>query len=327
MRKATIPIVLGLLGIVLATTVSAQSAGQGYPHRPVRVIVPFATGGPDTVARLIGAQLAQSLGQPFVIENRPAANGIVGADAVAKATPDGYTLLVTSSGFVGAPSLYKKLPYDPIADFTPVTNIAANLGTFLVVHPAVPANTVQEFIALAKKPDAKISFSSPGIGNTLHLIGGLFNARAGISMLHIPYKGGGPAIAAVVGGEVQAMFGPPQLALQHIRAGKLRALATTLPARAPFMPDIPTMAEAGLADMVADGGWFAMFAPAKTPMEIVNRLHEEVRKALLDPATREKLSGLGLGPQGDSPAAFKTLVSDEIKKYAEMARLAGIQPE
>ncbi len=318
-------IVFGLLGCVFAATVAAQA--PGYPNRPVRVIVPFATGGPDTVARLIGAQLAQAMGQPFVIENRPAANGIVGADAVAKATPDGYTLLITSSGFVGAPSLYKKLPYDTVADFTPVSNIAANLGTFLVVHPAVPANTVQEFIALAKRPDAKIAFSSPGIGNTLHLIAGLFNARAGIDMLHIPYKGGGPAIAAVVSGEVQAMFGPPQLSLQHIRGGKLRALATTLPARAPFMPDVPTMAEAGVADMVAEGGWFGMFAPAKTPADIVNRLHEEIRKALADPSINEKLNGLGLGPLGNSPAAFKTQVSDDIKKFAEMARLAGIQPE
>ncbi len=327
MQKRHLLVVLGLIGSVHTATVGAQSAGQGYPVRPVRVIVPFATGGPDTVARLVGAHLAQALGQPFVVENRPAANGIVGADAVAKAAPDGYTLLVHSSGFVGAPAIYKKLPYDTVADFTPVTNLAANLGTFLVVHPSVPANTVQEFITLAKKPESKISFSSPGIGNTLHLIGGLFNARAGIEMLHIPYKGGGPAIAAVVSGEVQAMFGSPQIALPHIRAGKIRALATTLPGRAPYMPEIPTMAEAGVADMVADGGWFGMFAPAKTPMEIVNRLHEEVRKALADPAIREKLNTFGLGPMGDPPAAFKVLVADEIKKYAEMARLAGIQPE
>ncbi|MFM9883129.1 MAG: Bug family tripartite tricarboxylate transporter substrate binding protein [Burkholderiales bacterium] len=327
MKRLNFRAALGLLGSVAAMSVFAQSPGQGYPNRPVRIIVPFATGGPDTVARLVGAHLAQSLGQPFVVENRPAANGIVGADAVAKAAPDGYTLLVHSSGFVGAPAIYKKLPYDTMADFTPVTNLAANLGTFLVVHPSVPANTVQEFIALAKKPESKISFSSPGIGNTLHLIGGLFNARAGIEMLHIPYKGGGPAIAAVVSGEVQAMFGSPQIALPHIRAGKIRALATTLPARAPYMPEIPTMAEAGVADMVADGGWFGMFAPAKTPMEIVNRLHEEVRKALADPGIREKLNTFGLGPMGDSPAAFKAIVADEIKKYAEMARLAGIQPE
>ncbi len=327
MQRREILIAVGLLGGVLATIGAAPALAQAYPNRPVRVIVPFATGGPDTIARLIGAQLAQTLGQPFVIENRPAANGIVGADAVAKATPDGYTLLITSSGFVGAPSLYKKLPYDTVADFAPVTNIAANLGTFLVVHPSVPANTVQEFIALAKKPDSKIAFSSPGIGNTLHLIGGLFNARAGINMLHIPYKGGGPAIAAVVSGEVQAMFGPPQASLQHIRGGKLRALATTLPSRAPFMPDVPTMAEAGVADMVAEGGWFGLFAPAKTPPEIVARLYEEVRKALADPSINEKFTGLGLGSLGTSPAAFKTQVSNDIKMFAEMARLAGIQPE
>lgn len=312
-------------GLIAMTAPSAQA--QSYPNKPVRVIVPFAAGGPDTLARMVGAQLATQMGQPFVIENRPAANGIVGADAVAKAAPDGYTLLITSSGFVGAPSLYKKLPYDTERDFVAVSPIAANLGTLLVVHPSVPANTLQEFIALAKKPDSKIAYSSPGIGNTLHLIGELFNARAGVKMLHVPYKGGGGAVAAVVAGEVQAMMAPPQLGLPHVRAGKLRALAYTMPARAGFLPDVPTMSEAGLPDMIADGGWFGMFAPASTATEIVSRLHGEIAKALTDPAVRERLAQIGFGPLNKSTTEFKSFVGEEIKKYAEMARIAGIQPE
>jgi len=315
-----------LAGLLLGC-VAAGTAAQSYPARPVRVIVPFAAGGPDALARQVATHLATVMGQPFVVENRPAANGIVGSDAVAKATPDGHTLLVTSSGFVGAPSLYKKLPYDTERDFTPVTMIAANLGTLLVVHPSVPANTVQEFVAHAKKPDSKVAFSSPGIGNTLHLIGELFNERAGIQMLHIPYKGGGGAVAAVVAGEVQAMMSPPQLGLQHVKAGKLRALATTLPQRAPFLPDAPTMAEAGVKDMVADGGWFGMFAPAGTPPEIVNRLHAEIRKWLDEPQTRERFEKLAFGIGGMPPAEFRAFVSQEIRAYAEMARIAKIQPE
>jgi tripartite-type tricarboxylate transporter receptor subunit TctC len=219
------------------------------------------------------------------------------------------------------------LPYDTERDFVPVTDVAANLGTLLIVHPSVPANTLQEFIALAKKPDSKIAFSSPGIGNTLHLIGELFNARAGTKMLHVPYKGGAPAAAAVVSGEVQAMMSPPQLALPHVKSGKVRALAYTMPARAAFLPDVPTTAEAGLPSLVADGGWFGMFLPANTSSEIVHRLHGEVRKALAEPTIRERLTALVFGIGGMPPDQFKRFVSDEIRKYAEMAKLAGIDPE
>src|SRR5581483_6929635 len=210
---------------VIAAAMSIAAQAQTYPSKPVRVIVPFATGGPDTVARLVCAELSNRWGQPFVIENRPAANGIVGHEATARAAPDGYTIMVTSSGFVVAPSVYKKLPYDTERDFAPVTNIARNLGIFVVVNPSVPAKNLKEFIAWAKDPANKVSYSSPGIGNTLHLIGELFNARAGVKMVHVPYKGGGPAVAAVMSGEVQAMMAPAQLALANVRAGKLRALA------------------------------------------------------------------------------------------------------
>jgi tripartite-type tricarboxylate transporter receptor subunit TctC len=314
------------LASILAALAFGASA-QGYPSKPVRVIVPFATGGPDTVARLVCAELASRWGQPFVIENRPAANGMVGHEAVARAAPDGYTLMVTSSGFVVAPSVYRKLPYDTERDFAPVTNIARNLGIFVVVHPSVPARNLQEFIAYAKNPANRVSYSSPGIGNTLHLVGELFNSRAGTKMLHVPYKGGGPAVAAVVSGEVQAMMAPMQLALAQVRGGKLRALAYSLPERSPQLPDVPTAAEAGLKGFDLDGGWFAMFAPANTPPAIVGRLQQEIRDIVGQRAMHDKLLQLGFGPVADSPADFKRFVSEEIRKYAEMAKIAHIEPE
>ncbi len=312
---------------VIAAAMSIAAQAQTYPSKPVRVIVPFATGGPDTVARLVCAELANRWGQPFVIENRPAANGMVGHEATARAAPDGYTLMVTSSGFVVAPSVYKKLPYDTERDFAPVTNIARNLGIFVVVHPSVPAKNLQEFIAYAKDPANRVSYSSPGIGNTLHLIGELFNARAGVKMVHVPYKGGGPAVAAVMSGEVQAMMAPAQLALANVRAGKLRALAYSLPERSPALPEVPTAKEAGLSGFELDGGWFGMFAPASTPAAIVERLQKEIHDIVMQRALHDKLLQLGFGPVGDPPAEFRRFVSEEIRKYREMAKLAHIEPE
>ena len=328
MHKAFLALILAGAAFSQASAQShSTGSGQAYPSKPVRVIVPFATGGPDTVARLVGAELAARWGQPFVIENRPAANGMVGHEAVARSAPDGYTLMVTSSGFVVAPSIYKKLPYDPERDFAPVTNIARNLGIVVVVNPDVPARTLREFIAYAKDPANKVSYSSPGIGNTLHLIGELFNARAGVKMLHIPYKGGGPAVAAVVSGEVQAMMAPMQLALAHVKAGKLRGLAYSLPQRSPQLPDVPTAAEAGLAGFELDGGWFGMLAPANTPPEIVNRLQKEIRDIVTQGAMHDRLLQLGFGPVADSPEEFRRFVSEDIRKYREMAKLAGVEPE
>jgi tripartite-type tricarboxylate transporter receptor subunit TctC len=319
-----------LLVLILAcTALGAWSASwsQAYPNRPVHVIVAAGSGGPDSIARIIGAHLSAQMGQPFVVENKPGANGILGTDLVAKAPPDGYTLLVYSSGLVINPSMYKKLPYDTEKDLVPVTNLALNGGLFVTVNPAVPAKTLQEFIDLARKPDARLSFSSPGVGNTLHLAGELFNARAGTHILHIPYKGGGPATAALLGGEVQVMFASPPNVLTQIKAGRLRALAYSGTRRAEALPDIPTAGEAGLPGFVSDGGWYGLFAPANTPPEIVEKLYRGVRAALDDAQTREKIIGLGVVPVGDTPAEFRQFVSDEIKNYADMVRLAGIKPE
>jgi tripartite-type tricarboxylate transporter receptor subunit TctC len=235
--------------------------------------------------------------------------------------------MVYSSGFVVAPAVVRRLPYDTERDFVPVANLASNLGVMLVVNPAHPARTLAEFIALSRRTEANVSYSSPGIGNTLHLLGELLNAQAGLHMTHVPYKGGGPAVAAVMSGEVTAMLAPLQLAAPALRAGKLRSLGYSMTDRAPGFADIPTLREAGLPDYVADGGWFGLFAPAGTPAEIVSRLNAELRRALGDAGVRDRLSSLGFGPVGDSPDHFRQFVGEEIRRYAAMAKLAGIEPE
>jgi len=303
------------------------SFAQSYPNRPVRIVVAAGAGGPDVIARLIAAHLTTQMGQPFIVENKPGANGILGTDIVAKSAPDGYTFLVYSSGLVSAPSMYKKLPYDTEKDLLPVTNLVLNGGLFVTVNPAVPAKTLQEFTALARKPDSRIAFSSPGVGNTLHLAGEQYNALAKTKLLHIPYKGGGPATAALLGGEVQAMFASPPNVVNQIKAGKLRALAYTGTKRADALPDVPTTAEAGMPEFVNDGGWFGMFAPANTPLEVVEKIHRGVQVAFADPAVVAKIIALGLVPVGDSPADFKKYVSAQIKSYAAIVRAAGIEPE
>ena len=315
-----------LSGLLLALIAAAASA-QGYPNRAVRVVVPAATGGPDIVARVVAAQLQAQLGQPFVVENRPGANGIVGADIVAKSAPDGYTLMVYSSGFVINPFVHKKLPYDTEKDFTPVTNLVSNGGLFLAVHPSVRAQNLQEFIAVARKPDSKLAYSTPGVGNTWHLAMEVFKSKTGTHMTHIPYKGGGPAAAALAAGEVQAMFTSPAPILPHYKSGRAKVLAYTGEKRHPSAPEVPTTTEAGLPQYKHDGGWFAMFAPANTPMDIVEKLHREVRTAMQNPGVREKLAGLGVEPVADSPAEFKKFVAAELRAYAEQVRLAGVTPE
>jgi len=313
--------------IFLSLFLSFAVDAQQYPRRPVRVIVPFGTGAPDTVARLIGPQLSNRLGQPFVVENRPGANGIIGTEAVAKSPADGHTLLVVSTSIVINPSIYRKLPYDVLKDVTPITSICSTKAYILGVNPAVPAHDVQELIALARRPDSRISFGSPGIGNTLHLVGELFNARAGIQTVHVPYKGAGPAITALLANEVQMMFLTPPLSLAHIKAGKIRAIGYTHRERASLLPEVPTMSEAGVQGMEIDGGWYALFGPGNLPTEVIAKLHTEVLRALADPTVRERLGALGLDPVGNAPAEFKAQVESQIKAYAEMVRLAGIQPE
>ena len=318
---------VAMLLSLTAALVTVNTFAQEWPSKPVRIVVGFGAGGPDTTARIVAQQLTVQTGHSFIVDNRPGAIGMIGADLVAKSVPDGYTLLVTSASYAVNPAIYKKMPYDPLGDLEPVSHLCSSDGHILVVNPSVPAQNVKELIALAKKPESKISYGSPGIGNTIHLTSALFNAKAGTNMVHIPYKGAGAAMTAVAGGEVQVMFVTPTLGLPLIKSGKLRALGYDAPTRAPFLPEVPTLAEAGGPLTQIDASWHGLFAPAKTPRAVLAKLEAEVRRAFTLPEVRERFSKLGLNPIGGAAADFKPFVATAIKRMGEAARVAGVEPE
>jgi tripartite-type tricarboxylate transporter receptor subunit TctC len=321
MAKILRALLPGLAALVLA----GAAWGQAYPSKPVRIIVPSGPGGPDVVGRIVAAKLSEQTGQTFFVENHPGANGIVGADMVAKAAPDGYTLMVYSSGLISNKSLYKKLPYDTDRDFAPISNLVDNGGLYITVNPAVPAKTLKELIALAKQPGSHLAYSTPGVGNTWHVATEVFNHYAGTHLTHIPYKGGGLAAAALASGEVQVMLSSPAPVMQYIKNGKARALAYTARKRSATLPDVPTTAEAGLPSFQVDGGWFGMFAPAGTPPAVIEKLNREVRTALADPAVVKRFEGLGVAPAYTTPEEFRKFLAEETAKYAEYVRVAGVQ--
>jgi tripartite-type tricarboxylate transporter receptor subunit TctC len=291
-------------------------------------VLGFAPGGaPDAIARVLSQQLTFQLGQSVVLDNRPGANGIIGAEVVANATPDGYTLLITSASFAFNPAVYRKLPFDPVKSFAPVTNLCSSQGLLLVVNAGFAAQSVQQLIEIAKKPGSRLAYGSSGRGNATHLAGALFNARTGSSLVHVPYKGGGPVTTALLANEVHVVFTNPATIIAQVKAGRVRALAYNSARRAPFLPDVPTMLEAGVKGMDMDPGWYGVFAPAQTPAVIVTTLHAQIRTALASPGVQERLAGLGVESVGDTPAEFTQFVIGAIKRAADLTRLAGIEPE
>jgi tripartite-type tricarboxylate transporter receptor subunit TctC len=315
-----------IVGTLVALSLAAFAPvanAEVWPAKPIKWIVPFAPGGTtDILARTISEKLSQALGQPVIIENKPGAGGGVGADFTAKAPPDGYTIMggTISTHAINA-SLYKSLPYDPVKDFAPITLIA-RVPNMLVVNPDVPAKNVAELIALMKANPAKYTFASSGNGTSQHLSGELFKAMAGVDMQHIPYKGSPPALQDVVGGQVTMTFDNITTAWPLAKAGKLRALAVTTARRSAIAPDVPTLAESGLAGYEV-GSWQGAFAPAGTPPEIVKRLNAEMVKIINMPDVREKLVGLGAEPVANTPEEFGALVKTEVAKWADVVKKSG----
>jgi tripartite-type tricarboxylate transporter receptor subunit TctC len=307
------------LAIAWITIASAQT----YPAKPIKMIVPFPPGGTtDILARAISAELNKAWGQPVVVENRPGAGGNIGSDVVAKSPADGYTLLMGTVGTHGInPGLYPKMPYDAVKDFAPVT-LVASVPNFLVVHPSVPAKTVKEIIDLAKAQPGKLTFASSGNGTSIHLAGELFKTMTGVNMVHVPYKGSAPAVTDLLGGQVQMMFDNMPSALPHVKAGKLRGIAVTSAKRSPAVPDMPTIAETGLAGYEASS-WFGVLAPAATPKDIVAKLNDTIVKALATPDMKEKLSSQGAEPIGNTPAEFAAHIQAEIAKWAKVVKASG----
>jgi tripartite-type tricarboxylate transporter receptor subunit TctC len=310
---------VGLVAFLLCTASFAQT----WPAKPIKWIVPFAPGGTtDILARTIGEKLSVALGQPVIIENKPGAGGGLGADFTAKAAPDGYTIMggTISTHAINA-SLYKTLPYDPVKDFVPITLIA-RVPNMLVVNPEIPAKNVAELIALLKANPGKYSFASSGNGTSQHLSGELFKSMAGVDMQHIPYKGSPPALQDVVAGQVAMTFDNITTAWPLAKAGKLRALAVTTAKRSSIAPDVPTLAESGLAGYEV-GSWQGVFAPAGTPPAIVQRLNTEIVKIINMPEVKEKLIGLGAEPVGNTSEEFGVLVKTEGVKWAEVVKKSG----
>ena len=319
-------IVLALTGLAAshASAQSASSAGpQAYPNRPIRLVVPFPAGGNvDTFARVLARQTEMQLGHPLVVDNRGGANGIVGFDIVAKAPPDGYTLMVTSFAFAVNPSMYKSLPYDTERDFIPVTNYVNGLGYLLVAHPSVPANSVNELVALAKTKSRELTFGSPGNGTPQHLAGELFNAMAKVKMQHVPYKGAVPALQDLLGGRISMIFSSMPPALPHVLSGKIKALAVTSAKRSPVTPDVPTLAEAGLPGYEVIN-WYGVLGPAGLPKDMVAKLNGEIHRILTLPDVKERLASQGAEVLTSTPQEFGIFIKSETEKWAKVVQFSG----
>ena len=314
------------LAIGLAVLLAGGAAAQTYPDKPIKVVNGFAPGGgTDLLLRTLLPKLGEMLGQQLIIDYRPGAGANLAMDLVAKAAPDGYTLLMGSPGLAINPSLYKDLPFDPLKDFAPISLIGT-VPNVLVVNPALPVHSVAELVALARKEPGKLNFASPGAGSSLHLSAELFKALEKIDIVHVPYKGGAQAMTDVLAGKPEMMFQVLGVALPYIESGKLRALAVTSAERAAVLPNVPTMMEAGVKNYMAVT-WNGLLAPAGTPQPIIDKLHAAIVKALSDPAVQEGYRKIGQVPAFDTPAEFQALIRDEASKWSRVIKDANIQAQ
>src|SRR3954467_4337172 len=326
-ESATMRVLHGVLAAVLLLLAGvAPSWAQGYPNRPVRVVVGFPAGGPtDVIARLVAQKLSDSLGQQFFVENIAGAGGNTASGQVARVTPDGYTIMGISTGFVVNPSLYAKVPYDPVKDFTAVTLVAASPNV-VVVNPSVPAKSLPELVQLIRNNPGKYSFAGPGVGSTPHLGGELFRLAFGLDLVHVPFTGAAPAVQATIGGDTPTAFTAAPSSLAAIQAGQVRAIGVAATERADAIPDVQTFAEQGIKDQDADT-LTGLVAPAGTPKEIVDLLYREIAKAVAQPDVKERLAVLGFNPVANTPDQFGARIKLEIEKWGKVVRDAKLRIE
>ena len=316
-----------MLAVIAGCGIGAAHAQQPFPTRPVRLIVPFTPGAiNDLIARLLAAKLAEGWRQQVVVDNRPGAGTVIGTDLVAKATPDGHTLLLVSAAFAINPTLYGKLPFDPVRDFAPVMLIGA-APFVMVVTPALPVRSVKELVALAKSKPGQLSYASTGIGATAHLVGEMLKTAAGITLVHVPYKGFTPALTDVISGQVQLTFGTYSTLAPHMQAGRVRALAVTSAQRSQVTPDLPTVAEAGYPKFSATA-WWGIVVPAQVPAAIVQRAHTDLATILRQPDMRERLAREGVDVAGSNgPPEFGAFIREEIQRWGVAVKQSGAKPE
>jgi tripartite-type tricarboxylate transporter receptor subunit TctC len=319
-----------LLAITLTATATSMwcsgAAGQSYPTKTVRIVAPFAAGGPvDSLARLVAGRLTNMWGQQVVVDNRGGGNSVIGTEIVARSAPDGYTLLLNSTGFAVNATLYPKLPYDTVRDFAPIGALASGPGV-LVVHPSFPARTLKQLIAMAKAKPGVYSYGSSGSGTVGHLTVEMLKTQAGIDLVHIPYKGAAPAVIDLIGGQIPIAAPNISAVLAHIRSGRVRALAVSSPKRWPSVPDIPTYSEAGLPGYEANN-WYGMFAPAGTPPAIIAKINADTAAIMELPETRNTLEAAGVGPAKMSPEEFSAYIKSEIVRWGEAVKASGARAD
>jgi len=316
----------GIAGTALALF-AAAAAAQTFPAKPVRILVGFGAGGStDIVARVLAQSLTADWKQNVLVENRPGASGMIAAELVAKSPPDGHTLMITpQTSLAVAPALYGKAPYDTMRDFTPIT-LTGYTPLLMVVHPSFPPKTFKEFIALAKKSKEPLTFGSGGVGSSPHMAGELMSAQLGIRITHVPYKGENPALADTIGGQIPIMFGNLPVAVPHVNSGRLRGLANTWSTRSPLAPNIPTVAESGFKDY-AIATWFGLLGPANMPPELVARIQRDTARMFNAPATKDKLTGMGVDLVLNSPEQFRDYLKSEVARYSKVIKDAGIKAQ